>query len=597
MEGVTTRSRSQGDKEEKEEKESNMAAPYKDMSDNFKGKVNCTKAKDKSGVDNNESDEDSNQSFEENAEKDSDNAVKQKKPLNAAQGDIDHDNTGISKGIVANRIDKINSTPNTPVAKMPKVKTVKSVAKNRTLVAKNGQLGLQEAVPMLLKSTEEQNSKDNEEDSMMLTSILRELSVTVKKLEKQLDRMDKDRKATDDKVSKVEYVQQQEVVRVQGLMDQVDKQQDKIDALIDTVVRQDQQIQALTNQVNTAYAMKNQKNIIINGIPETQGENCLHEVAHFFKYALKLDKINLKYARRMGKGQYKPMLVRLANFNDKIAIFQNMDKLKQYNQGKQKPCFITDHLPEAWAERKKVIHYMKQQNKKLPTSQQFKASVKNNTLFFDEKEYKAPIVAPTVSQFLNLSAERKKVIRELKTIKGEEETKSESIFIGYATEVFTLKQVEDYYYHVRLLSPEATHVMCAYKLPGVDFTTTLGGIDDGEHGASRTLMNLLLKNAMVNKAVFVVRYYGGKHLGPLRFTAIENAAQSALDKLTQHLIEMRKPPTQQELDDFRARMAEFQQATSVPVPQQWSNQDEATEREDESQEEDVQSITSQESLH
>lgn len=315
-------------------------------------------------------------------------------------------------------------------------------------------------------------------------------------------------------------------------------------------MRQDQQIQTLTNQVNSAYALKNQKNIITNGIPETQGENCFHEVAHFLKHALSLDKILLKYARHLGKGQHRPMLIRLAKFSDKSVIFQNIDKLKQYNQGKQRPFYLTDQLPEAWAERKRFMYHLKQQNKKLPTAQQMKVTVKQGSIFFDEQEYTPPLKAPTVSEFLNLSPERRKMIRSLEVIKGEEETKMESIFMGYATDAFSIKEVEDYYYHVRLLSPEVTHVMCAYRLPGVDFTKIQGGIDDGEYGGSRTLLNLLNKAMEVNKAVFVVRYYGGKHLGPQRFTCIENAANSALHKLNRYLARMRQPPTQKELDDF-----------------------------------------------
>lgn len=466
------------------------------------------------------------------------------------------------------------------------------VNKNRMLVAKNGQLGLENA-QHVQQIGDPQDREEKDEDSFTLTSILRELSTTVKKLERQLDKMETDRKATENKVSVIEIVQQQETAKVEWLRNQVENQQEKIDALIDTVVRQDQQIQTLTNQINSAYTVKNQKNIIINGIPETQGENCFHEVAHFLKHALGLDKVQLKYAKRMGKGQYRPMLIRLANINDKSVIFQNIQKLKQFNQGKQRPYYITDQLPDAWAERKRFIHHLKQQNQKLPVTQQKKMEVKNNAIFFDDQEYKPPIRALTVSEFLNLSPERRKIIRNLEVIKGDEETKMESIFVGYATDIFSLKQVEDYYFHIRLLSPEATHVMCAYKLPGIDFTKVQGGIDDGEHGASRTLLNLLNKSMQVNKAVFVARYYGGRHLGPQRFACIENAANSALEKLKQHLVQMRKPPTQQELDDFRARMTDVleESATTLPAVNQEQSQDTDTADDD-----DVQSIDSQESL-
>lgn len=213
------------------------------------------------------------------------------------------------KGYVAERVDKINSNPSTPVSvKMPKVK---SVSKTRMLILQNGQLGMEGVqgvaaeVSSTLNAMVDSDPADDEEAS--LTSILKELSITVKKLEKKLEKMDKDRKEIDRKVSTIEIVQQQEVVKLRGAIDQIDDHDEKIQALMGIVVRQDQQIQALTNHVNSAYAAKCHKNLIVNGIPQTQDENCFHEIAHFFKFVLKIaSPVPVKYARRIGKVSRNP---------------------------------------------------------------------------------------------------------------------------------------------------------------------------------------------------------------------------------------------------------------------------------------------------
>lgn len=242
---------------------------------------------------------------------------------------------------------------------MPKVKSalkssVQQSAKNRLLVSKDGQLRLQnspESTETTRLLTNHADDSQSDDESNNLASILKELSSTVKKLEKKLDTIHKDSKKNDDKVSAFEVVQQQETVKLRGVIDQLDDHDDKIQALIGIVVKQDQQIQTLTNQVNLNYAARNQKNIIINGMSETQGENCIHEVAHFVKHVLKIDKgVQLKFARRMGKGQNRPMLLRLKNPADKAVFFQNFDKIKKANEGRERPFFITDQIPEAWAE-------------------------------------------------------------------------------------------------------------------------------------------------------------------------------------------------------------------------------------------------------
>lgn len=461
--------------------------------------------------------------------------------------------TELQKGFVADRVEKINSNPLSPTpVKMPKAK---AASRMRTLVSQNGQLGIQgvqnfaSAVTHKLRNIQhDQEQQDSDDDSSDLSTILKELASTVKKLEKQLKKMDSKREELEGKVSMIQIVQDQEVLWLKEAMDKIDNNEDKIEALIGVVVRQDQQIQALTNQVNSAYANKCQKNILINSIPQTQGEDCFHEVVHFFKNTLKIQKkIAIKYAKRIGKGQHKPMLVKLVNVNEKADIFQSLDKLKEINKSRDRPFFITDQLPEAWVERKKYIHFLKQQNGRIPQEQRKKAVVKNNTLLLDDEEYKQPVQAPTVSQFLKLSPERRKIIRHLDIFKGEEKAEKDSIFIGYAAQVFSPKQEEDYYYHIKLLAPEATHIMCAYKFPGVDLMSTQGSIDDGEHAAGRNLLTLLNKQGCVNKALYVVRYYGGKNIGPQRFSLIETAAKSALEVLLHHERRMRQPPTDQEL--------------------------------------------------
>lgn len=402
-----------------------------------------------------------------------------------------HDtNQHVLKGYVADRVEQINSNPSTPVAtnKMPKAKSsikaaMKSSTKTRVLVAKDGQLGLQSSTASMssksvaVKSTEtsgdmtlhnsrqqhdSRSNDDSDTETSDLTTVLKELHCTVKKLEKKLDQINLSKESTEEKVSTIEAIQQQDAVKLHNMVEQIEDHDDKIDALIGIVVRQDQQIQSLTNQINSSYAARNFKNVVINGIPETQGENCFHEVAHFIKHILKVDKvIPIKYARRLGKGQSKPMMIRLQNASDKPIFFQNFDKVKIANVSRDRPYFITDQLPEAWAERKRFIQHLKKQNSKLPVDQRKKVEVKNGEVFFDDVKYKPPL-APTLKQFLRLSAERRQTIRHLPIIKGEQQDKLDSIFIGYAAETFSVKQVEDYYFLVKLLEPEATHIMCGF---------------------------------------------------------------------------------------------------------------------------------------
>ena len=54
--------------------------------------------------------------------------------------------------------------------------------------------------------------------------------------------------------------------------------------------------------------------------------------------------------------------------------------------------------------------------------------------------------------------------------------------------------------------------------------------DDGETGAGGRLLHLLQIVDAENVMVVVTRWYGGVHLGPARFTHINNAARALLDQ-------------------------------------------------------------------
>lgn len=509
-------------------------------------------------------------------------------PLNTLNRDLEMAGPHV-KGKVAGMVDCFNNSPApSPIAptrvknktKRPAVPSSKDT-KTRTLFSKNGVLAMESMNERDQHDEEASHFDARDKPSDELISLLRTLNTTVKKLENKLDNMEKEKKQVSERIDKVELVQSQETQQLRGLIEKIDDHDDKIEALIGIVVRQDIEIQELKKKQNAAYVQNTANNIIISGIPLTQNENCFAEAAHFFKTKLKIDKrIPMKAAKRMGRGEGRPMMVTLTDINDKAVIFQKLNNLKAINKGRQNPYFVTDQLPEAWAERRRVIHFMKQQNKKLPDAQQLKMAVKRGELMINNKSYDPPLQPPSVSDLMSLSSERRRVIRQLKLLESESEEKDDSIFVGYTAQAFSLREVENYYLNIRLAEPEATHIMCAFQLPGDDFSQSQGFFDDGEHGGGRVLMQALLKLDVYNQVVFVTRHYGGKHLGPTRFQMIERCANQALEKLQIQIRRNCQPPTQQELDEFiqqqRKEQAAQRQSMMDTAPWTIDNNDEIT---------------------
>ncbi len=104
----------------------------------------------------------------------------------------------------------------------------------------------------------------------------------------------------------------------------------------------------------------------------------------------------------------------------------------------------------------------------------------------------------------------------------------------------------------------ATHNIYAYRISGQQGTVIENFDDDGEHGAGRKILKLLRESNVVNKMVVVTRWYGGTHMGPHRFTCIQDIARKALQYL-------------HPLDTPTAHPSSFNKALPTPVQnnQKW----------------------------
>lgn len=342
----------------------------------------------------------------------------------------------------------------------------------------------------------------------------------------------------------------------------LDKQEEAIEMLLNHVTKQDQRIQELTTKNNEFQARSMRKNIVIAGIKEAPNDNCLELATDFFTTQLGIAKsIPLKVAHRIGMGSNRPMVVKLRDFDDKSLIFQHTQKLKGSSY------FVSEQLPEEMSEVKRQQLRIKGQNKQLPPTEQLAISIKREKIYINNKQLRPPIEVPTALSWLNKSQEEQRSIKQIAIKKGPTDTTTSSTFISYSAEVNTIDEVQKAYYKVFTMEPRATHIVCAYMLPGLNFAKHQAGLDDREFGASRQILRKMQEGHLFNRAVFVARYYGGVHLGADRFRIYKDLALSALDKLPHPRMQrldigqlLGAPPTQTGATPFT-----FQAPLQVPT--------------------------------
>ena len=108
-----------------------------------------------------------------------------------------------------------------------------------------------------------------------------------------------------------------------------------------------------------------------------------------------------------------------------------------------------------------------------------------------------------------------------------------SKFQAFAITAFGPDFLNKAYLKMRKDHLSASHVCLAYKYneEGLNSPSLYGSCHDGEYLADIHLLETLIKAKINNAAVFVVRRYGGVHIGGKHLTLIQQTAREALDKL------------------------------------------------------------------
>lgn len=125
-----------------------------------------------------------------------------------------------------------------------------------------------------------------------------------------------------------------------------------------------------------------------------------------------------------------------------------------------------------------------------------------------------------------VSREAQKKLDQIDFAISKPKSHNSSQFIGLATRVYTVPQAQAAYQKVRQMYPSYDHILMAYKID--DHT---GYQDDGEHSAGLNIHKRIMLNRGHNMAVFVVRNFGGIHIGAQRFDCINTVADNAIDAL------------------------------------------------------------------
>ena len=337
-------------------------------------------------------------------------------------------------------------------------------------------------------------------------------------------------------VSKLARMQKEDRAAIVAVGEELDFYKDKVKLLTEAVHKLEGKMERQEEKIQDFDRERNSANLIVHGFKEQKEEDCQEKIDSFFKDKLKVgETLNIVSAHRMGKfrpKQTRPILVTLANRKDKGKIFGNLKNLKGIKAEAGKHYTVKDHLPKRQGEERKRFEQYKYINRTLPTTaQRLELSFKKGKMKVGEKLYDKPLTMPTTKFLVDLDFQDVEDLSQLPVATGLTKKVEDSTYKVCCAKPDEISQVPLLYAHMKLRFPSATHISMAYRFPGEDFTANQGYEDDGDYGNGHTLLNALLDSDQMNIVLFIVRYFGGTHLGPVRFEIISELAADILDRV------------------------------------------------------------------
>lgn len=332
--------------------------------------------------------------------------------------------------------------------------------------------------------------------------------------------------------------------KIVQLMNDMKKLTQDINLMKGMFQKHSQNLQKLENNILDLTRRGMEQNLIFHGIHEKdfeegQYESCRETIVEFLeeKLQLSIDPLEIWKVHRMGvrKENRARAIVTKVSYNAKEQIMQNVTKLKDLKNKHQQKIFINEQIPEGVIERKKQVSSrlkkLRKDNDQKPINERSDIKVMNDKIIIDGM-VDTPEVKTPQPEDLFMDPVELKMVRALnsKILETRPINVQNSQFIGFAFRAHSTLEVNRAYKAIALRFPSVDHIMMAYGLKEDD-QLKIGHCDDGEFSGGNCIQQTLKEMKVRNTAVFIVRKYGGIHLGFERFATIQKVTKEALKLL------------------------------------------------------------------
>ena len=389
-------------------------------------------------------------------------------------------------------------------------------------------------IKMGKETPKEQTQKEENDKNKMdnLEKMLTTLTTSVANIEANVTNLMNSKS----NVTTLEAELKQERESLKNYKNTQDSDSFKIKLLTAIVIKQGQKIDELQDKVECIQKDAKKESLFIDGIiprslQETNSER-ISLVQEFIKDKLDVkEDVQIKQAFRIGGKDPKTIKVILKNVEDKQVIFSNVSNLKGKRNARRKLFFVNDDQLPREKEIKNYYRELQKENKEKEDDKKMQISLRKGKLFVNNKHIKPEIEVPGPADILTLTDEELAGIRDVNVHEGGQHEESNSEFLCYYMCARDTNEVQAGLAKIKIKHGDATHIITAYRLDNAEGPFNQGYNDDEEDRAGRQILKNLKLKDMSNMAIFIARYYGGKHMGTRRFAIYEMLANKAINSM------------------------------------------------------------------
>ncbi len=305
----------------------------------------------------------------------------------------------------------------------------------------------------------------------------------------------------------------------------------EVDMLKELLVRQHKDMEILKSTVLDLQVRSMQDNLLFHNVPEEKDENCADKLKKILNNKGYTKNCVFERIHRIGPynaRNQKPRPV-VAKMQSHKHVSDLLDFSRSLPKGTANDFRISSQYPAEVRERRRVLgEIAESERSKRPN---VRTKIVTDTLYVDGKKYLPKLTRPAPRDLLYMSEDDKELAGSVNFTKTAVVKEADSSFVAFAAPAKSIGDVRDMYRAVlsRQGIASASHCISGYRLYNpVGAKTTDGFHDDGDHGLGRVVRDTLHRLNARDVVVFVVRNFGGTHIGQKRFKIVEDLVKNVM---------------------------------------------------------------------